>query len=104
VDRDPRGRDRRRGHGRQHLPVETPGLRGGVGLGGDGGVFFAAKMAFVSPESFTFFESVMICAWWSWRDGSIPGIILGAFLLVTLPEVFRDLPTTACSASASHWC
>ena len=55
------------------------------------GVFFAAKMAFVSPESFTFFESVMIlCMVVLGGMGSIPGIILGAFLLVTLPEVFRD--------------
>ena len=55
------------------------------------GVFFAAKMAFVSPESFTFFESVLIlCMVVLGGMGSIPGIILGAFLLITLPEVFRD--------------
>jgi len=55
------------------------------------GVFFAAKMAFVSPESFTFFESVMIlCMVVLGGMGSIPGIILGAFLLIALPEVFRD--------------
>ncbi len=55
------------------------------------GVFFAAKMAFVSPESFTFFESVMIlCMVVLGGMGSIPGIILGALLLITLPEVFRD--------------
>jgi branched-chain amino acid transport system permease protein len=61
------------------------------GWAGMVGVFFAAKMAFVSPESFTFFESVMIlCMVVLGGMGSIPGIILGAFLLVTLPEVFRD--------------
>jgi branched-chain amino acid transport system permease protein len=55
------------------------------------GVFFAAKMAFVSPESFTFFESVMIlCMVVLGGMGSIPGIILGAFLLIALPEVFRE--------------
>jgi branched-chain amino acid transport system permease protein len=55
------------------------------------GVFFAAKMAFVSPESFTFFESVMIlCMVVLGGMGSIPGIVLGALLLITLPEVFRD--------------
>ncbi len=54
------------------------------------GVFFAAKMAFVSPESFTFFESVLIlCMVVLGGMGSIPGIILGAFLLITLPEIFR---------------
>lgn len=55
------------------------------------GVFFAAKMAFVSPESFTFFESVLIlCMVVLGGMGSIPGIILGALLLIALPEVFRD--------------
>jgi branched-chain amino acid transport system permease protein len=55
------------------------------------GVFFAAKMAFVSPESFTFFESVLIlCMVVLGGMGSIPGIILGAVLLIGLPEVFRD--------------
>jgi branched-chain amino acid transport system permease protein len=58
---------------------------------GVAGVFFAGKMAFVSPESFTFFESVMVlCMVVLGGMGSIPGIILGAFLLITLPEVFRD--------------
>ncbi len=55
------------------------------------GVFFASKMAFVSPESFTFFESVMIlCMVVLGGMGSIPGIILGALLLITLPEIFRN--------------
>jgi branched-chain amino acid transport system permease protein len=61
------------------------------GWAGLAGVFFAGKMAFVSPESFTFFESILIlCMVVLGGMGSIPGIILGAFLLVTLPEVFRD--------------
>ncbi|MDH4163631.1 MAG: branched-chain amino acid ABC transporter permease [Nitrospirota bacterium] len=60
-------------------------------LAGCVGVFFAAKMAFVSPESFTFFESVLIlCMVVLGGMGSIPGIILGAVLLVMLPEIFRD--------------
>jgi branched-chain amino acid transport system permease protein len=55
------------------------------------GVVFAAKMAFVSPESFTFAESVLVlCMVVLGGMGSIPGIILGALLLITLPEVFRD--------------
>jgi branched-chain amino acid transport system permease protein len=63
----------------------------GSSWAGLAGVFFAAKMAFVSPESFTFFESVMIlCMVVLGGMGSIPGIILGAFLLIALPEVFRD--------------
>jgi branched-chain amino acid transport system permease protein len=63
----------------------------GSAWAGLAGVFFAAKMAFVSPESFTFFESVMIlCMVVLGGMGSISGIILGAFLLIALPEVFRD--------------
>jgi len=63
----------------------------GSALAGLTGVFFAAKMAFVSPESFTFFESVLIlCMVVLGGMGSIPGIILGALLLITLPEIFRD--------------
>jgi branched-chain amino acid transport system permease protein len=63
----------------------------GSALAGLTGVFFAAKMAFVSPESFTFFESVLIlCMVVLGGMGSISGIILGALLLITLPEIFRD--------------
>lgn len=55
------------------------------------GVFFAAKMAFVSPESFTFSESVLIlCMVVLGGMGSIPGIVLGALLLIALPEFFRE--------------
>ena len=54
------------------------------------GVFFAAKMAFVSPESFTFFESVMIlCMVVLGGLGSLLGIVLGAFIVISLPELFR---------------
>ncbi len=63
----------------------------GSAWAGLAGVFFAGKMAFVSPESFSFFESVLVlCMVVLGGMGSIPGIILGAFLLITLPEVFRD--------------
>jgi branched-chain amino acid transport system permease protein len=63
----------------------------GSAWAGMAGVFFASKMAFVSPESFTFFESVMIlCMVVLGGMGSIPGIVLGALLLITLPEIFRD--------------
>jgi branched-chain amino acid transport system permease protein len=58
---------------------------------GLGGVFFASKMSFISPESFTFFESVIIlCMVVLGGMGSIPGVILGAIVLVVLPEMLRD--------------
>jgi len=57
---------------------------------GLGGIFFAAKMRFVSPESFTFFESVIIlCMVIIGGMGSIAGVILGAIILVLLPEALR---------------
>jgi branched-chain amino acid transport system permease protein len=57
---------------------------------GLGGVFFAGKMRFVSPESFTFFESVIIlCMVILGGMGSIAGVILGALILVILPEALR---------------
>lgn len=58
------------------------------------GCLFAAKMRFVSPESFTFMESVLIlCMVIIGGIGSIPGVIAGAVLLVFLPEVLRGAQT-----------
>jgi branched-chain amino acid transport system permease protein len=49
-------------------------------------------MQFVSPESFTFMESVLIlCMVILGGLGSIAGVIVGAFLLVLLPEVLREV-------------
>lgn len=56
------------------------------------GAVFAAKMQFVSPESFTFMESVLIlCMVILGGLGNIRGVILGAFILVLLPEVLREV-------------
>lgn len=63
---------------------------GGV-FAGMAGAFFASRMKFVSPESFTFLESAMVlCMVVLGGMGSIPGIILGAAALIILPEVFRE--------------
>jgi len=63
----------------------------GATWAGFAGVFFASKMTFISPESFTFFESVIIlCMVVLGGMGSVPGVILGAALLVILPEVMRQ--------------
>lgn len=56
------------------------------------GAVFAAKMRFVSPESFTFMESVFVlCMVILGGLGSIRGVILGALVLVLLPEVLREI-------------
>jgi len=63
----------------------------GAVFGGLAGAFFAARMRFVSPESFTFMESAMVLSMVVLGGmGSIPGVILGALALVALPEVFRE--------------
>jgi branched-chain amino acid transport system permease protein len=54
------------------------------------GVVFAAKTTFVNPASFTFMESAMILAIVVLGGmGSVLGVILGAFLLILLPEYMR---------------
>jgi branched-chain amino acid transport system permease protein len=56
------------------------------------GAIFAGKMQFVSPESFTFMESVLIvCMVILGGLGSIRGVILGAVILVLLPEILREV-------------
>lgn len=54
------------------------------------GVIFAAKTTFVNPASFTFLESAMVlCIVVLGGMGSIPGVLLGAFILVLAPEYLR---------------
>ncbi len=62
----------------------------GASFGGVAGSMFAAFQGFVSPESFSLMESVMIVAMVVLGGiGHIPGVILGAVLLSALPEVLR---------------
>ncbi len=63
----------------------------GAVFGGLAGAFFAARMRFVSPGSFTFIESAMVLSMVVLGGmASIPGVIVGALALIALPEVFRD--------------
>jgi len=62
----------------------------GATFGGVSGSMFAAFQGFVSPESFSLMESVMIVAMVVLGGiGHLPGVILGAVLLAALPEVLR---------------
>lgn len=62
----------------------------GATFGGVSGAMFAAFQGFVSPESFSLMESVMIVAMVVLGGmGHLPGVILGALLLAALPEVLR---------------
>lgn len=57
---------------------------------GMAGNLFAAKMTIISPSSFTFWESVVVFAVVILSGGSQIGVLLGTFLIVALPEMFRD--------------
>ncbi len=63
----------------------------GASFGGVAGGLFAGFQGFVSPESFTLMESVMVlCMVVLGGMGHIPGVILGAVLLTITPELLRE--------------
>ncbi|MDW7771710.1 MAG: branched-chain amino acid ABC transporter permease [Desulfobulbaceae bacterium] len=54
------------------------------------GVIFAAKTTFVNPASFTFLESaIILCIVVLGGMGSIVGVMIGAFILILMPEYLR---------------
>jgi branched-chain amino acid transport system permease protein len=62
----------------------------GATFGGVSGSMFASFQGFISPESFSLMESVMIVAMVVLGGiGHLPGVILGAIMLSALPEVLR---------------
>ncbi|MBW1650437.1 MAG: branched-chain amino acid ABC transporter permease [Deltaproteobacteria bacterium] len=62
----------------------------GTTWAGMGGVLFAAKTTFVNPSSFTIWESIMVlCIVVLGGMGSIVGVIIGAMILILLPEYLR---------------
>ena len=63
----------------------------GASFGGVAGGLFAGFQGFVSPESFSLMESIMIlCMVVLGGMGNISGVVLGGVLLVILPEAFRN--------------
>ena len=62
----------------------------GATFGGVSGAMFASFQGFISPESFSLMESIMIVSMVVLGGiGHLPGVILGAVLLSALPEVLR---------------
>ncbi|MBW1646726.1 MAG: branched-chain amino acid ABC transporter permease [Deltaproteobacteria bacterium] len=62
----------------------------GATWAGLAGVIFAAKTTFINPASFTLWESInILCIVVLGGMGSIVGVILGALVLVLLPEYLR---------------
>ena len=64
----------------------------GATWAGFAGVVFAAKTTFINPASFTLWESInILCVVVLGGMGSIIGVIVGAFILILLPEYLRFL-------------
>jgi branched-chain amino acid transport system permease protein len=64
----------------------------GAIYGSIGGVFFAVNLTAISPQSFSFQQSTLfLMAVILGGMGKIPGVILGAFIVVLAPELLRDL-------------
>jgi branched-chain amino acid transport system permease protein len=62
----------------------------GATFGGVSGAMFAAFQGFVSPESFSLMESIIILSMVVLGGiGHIPGVVLGAVLLSLFPELLR---------------
>jgi branched-chain amino acid transport system permease protein len=59
---------------------------------GSMGVVFAAKTTFINPASFTFLESAIILSIVVLGGmGSIVGVVIGALILILMPEYLRAL-------------
>ena len=64
----------------------------GASFGGVSGVMFASFQGFVSPESFSLQESVLVVAMVVLGGiGHLPGVVVGALLLAALPEMLRHM-------------
>ena len=75
----------------------------GASFAGVAGVFFSAFQGFVSPESFTLWESIVVLAMVVLGGiGHIPGVILGAIVLAVFPEVLRGVAEPIQKALFGH--
>lgn len=64
----------------------------GAVFAGLGGSIFAVKMTAIAPESFSFMQSVLILlAVILGGIGRVSGVVIGAILVIVIPELLRDL-------------
>lgn len=62
----------------------------GAGIGGMGGVLFASKVGFISPDNFPLTLSVMFLSIVVLGgSGNIPGVVIGALAISYIPERLR---------------
>ncbi|MFL6656492.1 MAG: ABC transporter permease subunit [Massilia sp.] len=75
----------------------------GASFGGIAGAMFASFQGFVSPESFSFTESILVLAMVVLGGiGNIPGVIIGGVLLASLPDVLRYVVDPVQTALFGH--
>jgi len=65
----------------------------GAGIAGLAGTVFATQYSAVSPEAFDFIQSVLFFSIVIVGGSSVPGVLLGVFVMFVLPEIFRDFAT-----------
>src|ERR1700739_2038317 len=66
----------------------------GATFGGVAGGLFAAFQGFVSPESFSLMESIVVLSMIVLGGlGHVPGVVLGAVMVAMLPEALRHTAT-----------
>ena len=64
-----------------------------AGIAGLAGTVYATQYAAVSPEAFDFLQSVLFFSIVIVGGSSVPGILLGVFVMFVLPEIFREFAT-----------
>lgn len=84
--------DAARAMGINHAAVKLAAYVLGAIFAAIGGCFYAAKMTAIAPETFNFNQSLLILLGVVLGGrGKIPGVILGALVVVIFPEIFRDI-------------
>ena len=77
--------------GIHHVTVKLSAFATGAMIGGIAGVMFAATQGFISPTSFTFFESALVLAIVVLGGmGSTLGVVVAAVVLTLLPRLMLD--------------
>jgi len=77
--------------GINHVTTKLMAFASGAFFAGLGGTLFAAKLSSTYPQSFQFLVSINVLSLIIIGGmGSIPGVLVGAFALVGLPELLRE--------------
>ena len=105
LERDARGRVGGRGDRRQHhANYKLLAFCLGAAFGCLSGALFAAKIGVVFPQSFNILVSINALALIILGGmGNIAGVVVGALVLVGLPELLREFASTGSSSTASCW-